>query len=164
MKRAVRSKVRRKATPKRATRKKAPAKSAKAAKRPKTRAVARKPAAKKKAQRRVAKPARLKVETLSPPPSLPPPPPEDATEVSGVWGRVLVSENDPYQEVREIFNHYDRDKSGLIESREFARICEALGIEMDDEELAIGLSIVDADNDGRISWNDFLSWWRSIRG
>lgn len=85
-------------------------------------------------------------------------------EVSGVWGRVLYSENDPYAEARELFNHYDGNHSGTIEAAEFSRICEALGMEMDDEQLRIGLSIVDADNDGRIGWDEFLSWWKSARG
>lgn len=93
--------------------------------------------------------------------SAPPPIPEDAVEVSGIYGRVLFSESDPYAEVREIFNHYDRDGSGQIEAREFARICDALGVELEEEELAAGLSIVDSDGDGRISWDEFLGWWRA---
>ncbi|MBX5481720.1 MAG: EF-hand domain-containing protein [Myxococcaceae bacterium] len=73
----------------------------------------------------------------------------------------MFSENDPYQEVREIFGHYDRNKSGVIDASEFARLCEALGMEMDDEVLQAGLSVVDADGDGKISWDEFLAWWRA---
>ena len=92
----------------------------------------------------------------------PPPPPEDAVEVSGVWGKVLYSETDPYAEVREIFNHYDRDHSGRIDAREFARICDGLGLELEEDELTAGVAAVDADGDGQISWDDFLGWWRSM--
>ncbi len=93
--------------------------------------------------------------------SVPPPPPADAIEVSGVWGRVMYSENDPFAEAREVFNHYDRNGSGMIEAREFARVCEALGIQLDDDELEAGLSVLDGDRDGKISWDEFAGWWRS---
>lgn len=139
-------------------------------------APARKQAARKGAVRRAAAPKPKAKPSLRKPSALsvnvvrtrdsegPPPPPEDAVEVSGVWGRVLYSENDPYAEARELFNHYDRNKSGQIEAVEFSRICEALGMEMDDEQLKIGLSIVDGDNDGKIGWDEFLDWWKTARG
>lgn len=92
---------------------------------------------------------------------LPPPPPEDIIEVSGIYETVVYSEDDPFAEVREIFNHYDRDQSGTIEAEEFAEVCEALGVELQDDELEVGLSIVDADGDGTINWDEFLAWWRS---
>ena len=85
-------------------------------------------------------------------------------EVSGVFGRVRYSENDPNAETREIFDHYDRDKDGVINAKEFAHICEALGMEMEEHELKIALLDVDRNGDEKISWVDFLSWWRSMRG
>jgi calmodulin len=87
--------------------------------------------------------------------------PDDAVEVSGIYGRYLYSESDPDAEVREIFDHYDRTGSGRIAARQFARICEALGVELDEEELQAGLAVVDADGDGQIQWDEFVSWWRS---
>ncbi len=89
---------------------------------------------------------------------------EGMVEVSGVFGRVRYSENDPNAEIREIFDHYDRDQNGEIDAREFARVCEALGMEMEEHELKIALLDVDRDGDEKISWVDFLSWWRSMRG
>lgn len=86
-------------------------------------------------------------------------PPEDLVEVSGIYGRIQVSESDPNAEVREVFDHFDRDKSGTIEVREFARICEALGVEADEEELATGFASVDSDADGRVTWDEFIGWW-----
>lgn len=85
-------------------------------------------------------------------------------EVSGVWGRVRYNENDPYAEVREIFDHYDRDKNGIIEAREFARILEALGMDMEEHELKVAVLDVDHDGDEKIAWDDFLAWWKSMRG
>lgn len=119
---------------------------------------AKKPAAKKPAKKPAVKLVRARPKKSGGPP----PPPADAVEVSGIYERVMYSESDPYQEVKEIFGHYDRDKSGVIETSEFARICEALGMEMEDDELQAGISVVDSDNDGRISWDEFLGWWRSL--
>ncbi len=110
---------------------------------------AHKPAAKKPASRTRVAPPKLG---------------EGIVEVSGVFGRVRYSENDPNAEIREIFDHYDRDKNGEIDAREFARVCEALGMEMEEHELKIALLDVDRDGDEKISWVDFLSWWRSMRG
>ncbi|MDQ3263631.1 MAG: EF-hand domain-containing protein [Myxococcota bacterium] len=89
---------------------------------------------------------------------------EGEVEVSGVYGTVRYNESDPLAEVKEIFGHYDRDKSGIIEAKEFARICEALGMELEEHELKVALLTVDQDGDQKISWAEFLGWWKSMRG
>src|SRR5690242_18563143 len=112
------------------------------------------PKPKAKAKAKAKKPARklvTKTRAKAPRASGPPPPPPDAVEMSGIYERVMVSESDPNQEVREIFSHYDRDKDGVIELPEFARICEAAGMAMEEDELATGYAIVDTDADGKIS-------------
>lgn len=161
----VARKVARKVAPKRPAKKRAAPKKA-AAKRARAKPAAKKPAARRTAEVRgliVERPKQVRArggngEQKS---STPPPPPSDAIEVSGIYERVMYSENDPFAEVREIFSHYDRDKSGSIDSREFARVCDALGVEMAEDELQVGLTIVDADGDGRINWDEFLGWWRA---
>lgn len=85
-------------------------------------------------------------------------------EVSGVWGRVRYKEDDPFAELQEIFDHYDRDKDGRIAAKELARICEALGMEMEEHELKVALLDVDRDADGKIAWEEFKAWWQSMRG
>ncbi len=160
-----------KAAPKKSASKAAPKKSAgKAA--PKK--VAAKAAPKKVAVTSFAKapvekstPPARKVTSLHPPAqSLDKPPAlgEGEVEVSGVYGTVRYNESDPLAEVKEIFGHYDRDKSGIIEAKEFARICEALGMEMEEHELKVALLTVDQDGDQKISWDEFLGWWKSMRG
>ena len=64
-------------------------------------------------------------------------------------------------EVREIFDHYDRDGSGSIDRGELARLLEALGAAASEEELSIALDVVDADRSGKVSWSEFIAWWTS---
>jgi hypothetical protein len=145
----------------RAVRKASPKRPAKRAAKP-----AAKRSVKRKAKSAPKRPARAqKLITVVDEPSMtgPPPPPADAVEVSGIYGRVLYSESDPVAEIREIFNHYDRDRSGRIEASEFARLCDALGADLDEDELAAGLSVVDKNGDGKVSWTEFLPWWQSTR-
>lgn len=152
------------AAAKRAAAKKAGARSA--AKRPAARVaggrtVARRPVAKRPVARKAAarKGARAP-EQRSPAP--PQPPAQDEVVLSGVWGPVRYSESDPDAEVKEIFGHYDRDRSGQINASELARILEALGMELEEHELKVALLDVDRDQDGKIGWDEFLPWWRSM--
>jgi Ca2+-binding EF-hand superfamily protein len=62
-------------------------------------------------------------------------------------------------EVREEFNHFDRDASGTIDARELARLMEALGAGLSEEELAAGVAALDLDKSGKISWDEFRVWW-----
>ncbi len=64
-------------------------------------------------------------------------------------------------ELLDIFQRYDRNRTGSIEQPEFARLLEALGQNITDEELEIALDIVDTDRTGKVSWKEFKSWWTS---
>nr|WP_174256931.1 EF-hand domain-containing protein [Myxococcus xanthus] len=64
-------------------------------------------------------------------------------------------------EVLDIFQRYDRDRTGTIDRAEFARLLEALGQNISDDELEIAVDIVDTDRTGKISWNEFKAWWNS---
>lgn len=120
---------------------KAPAKKKKSA----ARKVARKPAARK------AKKAAPAKRTAKPKPPMHTP--VDHPELDEGGG-----END---EVFEIFRTYDRDASGSIDRSELSRLLEALGMEISDDELTIALSVVDANDSGKISWDEFKAWWAS---
>ena len=120
----------------------------------KRKAPAPKPAAKK---RNVVK---AKAQAKAPTPR---PLEDDEIELSGVFGRVRYRESDPFAEVREIYDHYDRDKDGLISAGEFARVLEAFGMELEQHELKVALLDVDRDGDNKIAWDEFLAWWRSMR-
>lgn len=62
-------------------------------------------------------------------------------------------------ETFEVFKSFDRDGSGSIDRRELARLLEALGQALSEEELEIALGAVDANRSGRISWDEFKAWW-----
>lgn len=62
-------------------------------------------------------------------------------------------------ETFEIFKSFDRDGSGSIDRAEFARLLEALGQAISEEELEIALDVVDSNGSGRISWPEFSAWW-----
>jgi len=64
-------------------------------------------------------------------------------------------------ELLDIFQRYDRNRTGSIERAEFARLLEALGQNVTDEELEIAVDTVDVDRTGKISWSEFKAWWTS---
>jgi hypothetical protein len=64
-----------------------------------------------------------------------------------------------HDEAFEVFKSFDRDGSGSIDRRELARLLEALGQAISEEELEIALDAVDSNRSGRISWDEFKAWW-----
>jgi hypothetical protein len=62
-------------------------------------------------------------------------------------------------ETFEVFKSFDRDGSGSIDRGEFARLLEALGMDLDEDELEVAVDMVDSNRSGRISWTEFQSWW-----
>ena len=64
-------------------------------------------------------------------------------------------------ELLDIFQKYDRNRTGYIEEAEFARLLEALGQNITDEELMIAFDIIDSERTGKISWKQFKNWWTS---
>jgi Ca2+-binding EF-hand superfamily protein len=63
------------------------------------------------------------------------------------------------QELRETFDHFDADGNGTIEKDEFLKLLEALGAEMEPDEAAIGFDMIDRDDNQRIDFEEFASWW-----
>ena len=62
-------------------------------------------------------------------------------------------------EIREIFDHFDKDGNGTIEVGEFTDLLSALGADMDEGEVAVGLEVLDTNGNGRIDFDEFVSWW-----
>jgi Ca2+-binding EF-hand superfamily protein len=64
-------------------------------------------------------------------------------------------------ELLDIFQKYDRNRTGYIEAPGFARLLEALGQNITDDELTIAFDIIDTERTGKISWKQFKNWWTS---
>ncbi len=69
-----------------------------------------------------------------------------------------LSEDD-LAELHEIFDHFDKNKNGKIESNELAELLDALGADMSESEVATGLRALDEDGNGTIEFEEFSAWW-----
>lgn len=63
------------------------------------------------------------------------------------------------QELRENFDHFDKDGNGVIDFGEFQALLNALGAGMDEDEAAVGFDIIDVDNNRAIEFDEFAEWW-----
>jgi calmodulin len=63
-------------------------------------------------------------------------------------------------ELRETFDHFDKDDNGIIDRQEFrALLQDGLNAEMEAEELEMGFAIIDKDGNGTIEFDEFAAWW-----
>jgi calmodulin len=62
-------------------------------------------------------------------------------------------------EVREIFDHYDKNKNGVIEIGELGTLLEALDAKLDGAQLAAAIGDLDSNNNGRLEFDEFIAWW-----
>ena len=65
------------------------------------------------------------------------------------------------QETRCIFEKFDRDKSGYIDSSELKNLLFSLGYCPDDQEMQSLMSKLDTSGDRKIDFNEFYKWWSS---
>lgn len=75
---------------------------------------------------------------------------------------VVVPATDTEQserDLKEIFDRFDRDRSGSIEARELGSLLEALGKDPDDDDLRALLARFDTDHNGKISFDELRLWW-----
>jgi calmodulin len=61
---------------------------------------------------------------------------------------------------KQIFNHYDKDGNGTLDSVELSKFMADLGEPLNDAELDEALKILDKNGDGKIQIEEFLSWWQ----
>ena len=59
-------------------------------------------------------------------------------------------------ELKEAFEMFDRDKDGLIMSKELGNILRSLGHDHSDIELNDMITDVDSDEDGKIDFNESI--------
>ncbi|EDV23711.1 uncharacterized protein TRIADDRAFT_37811 [Trichoplax adhaerens] len=70
--------------------------------------------------------------------------------------------NEQLQEFKQAFNHFDKDKSGVLEIKEFRQCLVSVGlipdIETNDEEFEHVLSVVDPDGSGTITIQEYIDY------
>eukprot|EP01099_Mayorella_cantabrigiensis_P008148 TRINITY_DN7511_c0_g1_i1.p1 TRINITY_DN7511_c0_g1~~TRINITY_DN7511_c0_g1_i1.p1 ORF type:complete len:325 (-),score=74.95 TRINITY_DN7511_c0_g1_i1:157-1131(-) len=62
---------------------------------------------------------------------------------------------------KQVFDKYDKDKSGEISYKEFEDLCFDLGHKLSPEELVKATKILDADGSKSISYPEFQKWWQT---
>ena len=65
--------------------------------------------------------------------------------------------DDKLNELKEVFEMFDRDKDGLIDAKELGNILRSMDHEPSEQELTDLISDVDSNNDGKVNFNEFLS-------
>ena len=62
-------------------------------------------------------------------------------------------------EIRSIFDHYDRDRSGYIDASEWSVFLRVLDPSVSEQDIRTGLSAVDKNLSGHVEFGEFLRWW-----
>lgn len=61
--------------------------------------------------------------------------------------------------IKEIFEMYDEDKSGSLETMEVGMVLQSLGVQMSEEEVQQCAIDIDADGSGTITFEEFSTWF-----
>lgn len=65
-----------------------------------------------------------------------------------------------YTEIKKAFDQIDTDKSGALELDEIMKLAKDLGEEASPQQILEIFGEIDENNDRKISFNEFLSWYR----
>lgn len=66
------------------------------------------------------------------------------------------------KEFRDTFNHFDKDRDGQLTKLDFKACCAAIGEDIPDEELNQVFAGYDKNNDGKISFDEFIEFMVKI--
>lgn len=64
------------------------------------------------------------------------------------------------KELREVFDQFDADKSGSLEIPEILKLCEKIEANTTEEKLNKLFKEIDMNEDGKVSFEEFLAWYR----
>ena len=62
-------------------------------------------------------------------------------------------------ELRETFDHFDRDDNGHIDFSEFNELLDSMNSDIDDMARRLGFDVIDTDGNGSVEFDEFSSWW-----
>ena len=70
---------------------------------------------------------------------------------------LFVSNDNVCVELQHVFKHYDVNKDGSMDAKEFKQVCIDLGKrDITDDQVQEMIKQVDRNNDSLIQWNEFL--------
>ena len=94
------------------------------------------------------------------PPTYPPTPPPAATDAAHTHTHTHTQEQH-VRAIRRYFNLFDTDGSKSIEIGELSSLAEALGDRLTRRELDEAFDELDANGNGRVSFPEFIEWWKA---
>jgi Ca2+-binding EF-hand superfamily protein len=65
--------------------------------------------------------------------------------------------------MKSTFDSIDTDNSGFIDINELTNVSRALGHELKEEELTAVFADLDENSDSKISYEEFVKWWKNGR-
>lgn len=71
----------------------------------------------------------------------------------------MADPNDRVEEIEELFEQNDTDGNGDIDFGEFKALMGDLDPQMPHSALETGFRDIDSNKDGRINFDEFLTWW-----
>eukprot|EP00944_MAST-04C_sp_MAST-4C-sp1_P000949 g949.t1 len=78
--------------------------------------------------------------------------------------RTMDPELKSRKELRETFDMFDLDGSGLIDRGEFKSVVDAMGEPFTQEELDAAFAEMDEDGSGEVDYGEFKNWWLGKMG
>lgn len=71
----------------------------------------------------------------------------------------MALSEDELREVKETFDHFDTDGNGVIDRNELRALLESLDPGFTEDDVLMGLKVLDANGNDVIDWDEFLEWW-----
>ena len=71
----------------------------------------------------------------------------------------MPQNRDEMGELRQKFDHFDRDGDGWMSFGEFSQLLEELGETLSEDEQLLAFDATDRDDDGTIDFDEFAAWW-----
>jgi Ca2+-binding EF-hand superfamily protein len=65
------------------------------------------------------------------------------------------------QTCKELFDACDEDKDGCLSRGEFINLSKALGADLTMNEIDHSMAILDPEEAGAITFDNFMAWWRA---
>ncbi|MGJ8664613.1 MAG: EF-hand domain-containing protein [Marinicella sp.] len=63
-------------------------------------------------------------------------------------------------EIKDHFDFFDEDSSGLIDIDEFTQLLKILAPEASNDNAIRGFATIDKDRNEQIDFDEFLDWWK----